>query len=109
MAVIIPIKDNPNHTLLIELESKMYKFWFKFNVLGEFWTMDIYSEDDVLLLAGVKLVANYPLIFANKNILLPPGDFICEISDVAASIVRDSFSSGKAKLLYLAEVELETL
>ena len=109
MAVIIPIKDNPNHTLLIELESKMYKFWFKFNVLGEFWTMDIYSEDDVLLLAGIKMVANYPLIFANKNTLLPTGDFICEISDVSARIVRDSFSSGKAKLLYLTEVELEAL
>lgn len=109
MAVIIPIKDNPNHTILIELESKIYKLWFKFNVLGDFWTIDIYSEDDVLLVAGIKMVANYPLMFSIKNPLLPSGDFICEISDVNASIVRDSFSSGKAKLLYLSEVELETL
>ena len=109
MAVIIPIKNNPNHTLLVELESKLYKFWFKFNVLGDFWTMDIYSEDDVLLLAGIKMVANYPLIFANKNTLLPTGDFVCESPDIYARIVRDSFSSGKVKLLYLTEAEVAAL
>jgi hypothetical protein len=109
MAIIIPIKNNANHTLLVELQSKIYKIWFKFNVLGNFWTMDIYSEDDILLLAGIKIVANYPLIFSNKNSLLPTGDFVCETSDISAKIVRDSFSSDKAKLLYLTEAEVETL
>lgn len=109
MAVIIPIKDNPNHTLLIELESIIYKLGFKFNTVGLFWTLDIWTEDDVLLLVGIKMVPNYPLIFSHKKKLLPQGDFICETSDVSARIVRDSFSSGKAKFLYLTAAELAAM
>lgn len=109
MAKIIPIKDNPNHTLLIELDSKIYKLGFKYNTVGAFWTMDIFTEDDVLLICGVKIVPNYALLFSHINSALPEGDFICEVSDVNSRIVRDSFSSGKAKLLYLTQDELETL
>lgn len=109
MALIIPIKDNPNHTLLMELDSKIYKLGFKFNSVGLFWTLDIWTEDDVLLLAGIKMVANYPLIFSHKIKSLPTGDFICEISDASARIERDSFSSGKAKFLYLTADELASM
>jgi len=109
MATIIPIKDNPNHTILIELELKIYKLAFKFNSTKLFWTMDIYAEDDTLLLSGIKIVPNYPLNFLYKNSLLPNGVFMCEISDKSARIIRDSFSSGKAKLLYLTQDELKTV
>lgn len=109
MAKIIPIKDNPNHTLLIELDSKIYKLGFKYNTVGLFWTMDIYTEDETLLLAGIKIVPNYALLFSHINANLPDGDFICEVSDINSRIIRDSFSSGKAKLLYLTQNELETL
>ena len=109
MAVTIPIKDNPNHTILIALDSKIYKLYFLFNTGFEFWTMDIYTEDELLILSGVKIVANYPLIFSHINSELPSGDFICEISDTESRIVRNSFSTGKAKLLYLTKDELQTL
>ena len=109
MATIIPIKDNPNHTILIELESTIYKLAFKYNTTKVFWTMDIYTENDVLLLSGVKIVPNYPLIFSHKNSLLPNGDFVCEISDKSATIIMNSFSSDKAKLLYLTQDDLKTL
>lgn len=109
MAKIISIKDNPNHTILVELENKIYKLYFRYNTVAEFWTMDIYTENDILLLAGIKIVQNYPLIFSHINSDLPPGDFICEVSDVTSRIVRDSFSSGKAKLLYLTQDELTSI
>lgn len=108
MAIIIPIKDDPNHTLIIELESKIFKIWFKFNSVGDFWAMDIFSEDDILLISGIKIIPNYPLIFSNKINFLVSGDFVCEIYDINQRITRNSFSSGKSKLLYLNEVELET-
>lgn len=106
MAVIIPIKDNPNHTLLIELGSKIFKLHFKYNVIAGFWSMDIYTEDDSILIYGVKIVANYPLLFYHKNSAFPSGDFICEIADKSATIKRDSFSSGAAKLLFLTKDEI---
>jgi len=109
MGLIIPIKDNPNHTLTIELESSIYKLGFLYNSLGGFWSMDIWNEDDEILLLGIKIVANYPLTFPYRNVSLPPGDFYCEIADIEASIGRSSFSSGEAKLLYLTQEEIEDI
>jgi hypothetical protein len=109
MAVIIPIKNNPNHTLIIELESVIYKLGFLYNVEGAFWSMTIWDENDNLLIAGIKIVANYPLLFSHINSSLPPGDFYCEIADTSASINRTAFSSGEAKLLYLTQEEVETI
>jgi hypothetical protein len=109
MAIIIPIKDNPNHSITIELESTIYQLVFRFNTVNEFWTMDILTEDGVALLNGIKIVPNYPLIFTHKNSLLPNGDFIAQIADSSARITRNTFSNGSAKLLYLTQDELKTL
>jgi len=109
MAVIIPIKNNPNHTLVIELESIIYKLGFQYNVQGAFWAMTIWDENDSVIIAGIKIVANYPLLFSYKKSSLPDGDFYCEISDKSASINRTAFSSGEAKLLYLTQTEIETI
>ena len=109
MAIIIPIKNNPNHTITIELESLIYKLGFLYNTEGGFWTMTIWDEEDNLLLSGLKIVANYPLLFLHKNDSLPSGDFYCEIADTQASIGRNSFSSEEAKLLYLTEEEFATI
>ena len=107
MAIIIPIRDNPNHTFTIELEAVIYKLGFLYNTVGDFWVLDIWDEDDVLLIAGIRIVANYPLLFSHVNSTLPPGDFYCEIADIKALINRSSFSSGAAKLLYLTQEEIE--
>jgi hypothetical protein len=109
MAIIIPIKDNPNHTITIELESVIYKLGFVYNTEGAFWSMTIWDEDDNLLLSGIKIVANYPLLFSHKNNSLPTGDFYCEIADTQASINRNSFLSGEAKLLYLTLEEVQSI
>jgi hypothetical protein len=109
MAKIIPIKDNPNHTLIIELDSKVFKLWFLYNSEGDFWAMSLYDEDDNLLISNIKMVANYPLLFTHRNTSFPSGDFYCEIADTSATISRDSFSSEEAKLLYLTQEEIELI
>lgn len=104
MAIIIPIKDNPNHSLKIELEKVLYKLDFIYNTYFNFWSMSIFDEDDNLIVAGVKIVANYPMI-SHLNKL--KGDFICQIANTKAEINRTSFSGSEAILLYLTEAEIE--
>lgn len=104
MSIIIPIKDNPNHSLKIELEGVLYKIDFIYNTTNSFWSMSIFDDNDNLILAGIKLVANYPLISQYNKL---KGDFICQISDIKTSIIRNSFASNAAILLYLTEAEIE--
>lgn len=109
MATIIPVRENPNHTILINLDSITYKFWFLYNEAGEFWTISIYNEEDTLLISDVKIMPNYPLLFPYKNIELLKGDLYCEISDVSKSINFDNLTSGEAVLLYLSKEELQEI
>ena len=105
MANLIPIKDDPNHTFTINLDSKLLKLEFLYNSLFDFWAMTIYNDLDDTLIAGVKIVPNYLLLYNNKASGLPSGDFYCEISDFSSSIGRNSFSSKEANLLYLTKEE----
>jgi len=109
MAIIIPIKNNPNHAFTIELDSKIFKILFLYNSMGNFWSISLYDDDDNILISNIKLVANYPLLFRHKNINFPLGDFYCEITGVSAEITRNSFSSGEANLLYLTQEEIQLI
>lgn len=106
MAILIPIKDNPNYTLTIELDSKIFKLWMLYNASYDFWAMSLYDEDDNLLISNLKLVPNYPLLFSHRNMSLPSGDFYCETSGEVVNIGRNSFSSKESNLLYLTQEEL---
>jgi len=106
MAILIPIKNDPNHTLNIELDSKIFKLWFLYNSNFDYWSISLYDENDNLLVSNIKIVANYPLMFTHKNENFPLGDFYCEISDVSGKITRNSFLSQEAKLVYLTQEEI---
>lgn len=108
MSQIIPIKNNPNHTIIINLDDKLYTLWFLYNTYGDFWTLTIYDENDTILVSGLKIVANYPLLNPYKrNTSLPKGNFYCQTSDFKMNIGRKAFADKKATLLYLAENELD--
>ena len=110
MAVIIPIKDNSNHELTIELENIIYRLYFLYNEKFDYWSMSIFNEDDDLLLSGIKIVPNYPMIYYLNNRVDITGDFYCEISSKkTSSITRNSFVSGEANLLYLTDEEVATI
>tara|TARA_R110000782_G_scaffold115789_1_gene205882 strand:+ start:404 stop:730 length:327 start_codon:yes stop_codon:yes gene_type:complete len=106
MAIIIPIKNNPNHTLTIDLDSKIFKLWFLYNTIGSFWTFTLYDNEDNILISNIKILANYPLLFAHRNIDLPSGDFYCQTTDITKTITRNSFASSEAQFLYLTSEEI---
>ena len=105
MAVIIPIRDNPNYTLSIELEGAVYRIGVLYNARNDFWSLTLWDNNDILLVAGVKIVPNYPLLYNFKNELLPSGDLYCQVSDINVNITRDSFVTRDAVLLYISNEE----
>jgi len=106
MSLIIPIKNSPNHTIFIDLDAITYKLEFLYNSVANFWSMSIYDDDDNLLIAGVKIIPNYPLLTQYVNSSLPQGEIICEVSNTTEQITRDTFVKQEATLLYITESEL---
>lgn len=109
MAEIIQIKNNPNHKIFQSLNDVIYQFIFKYNSKKDFWSFDIYTESGDLIIAGVKIVANYRLLFQYKIKNIPDGDIIAQSSDKNERIGRDSFSSNKCQLIFIPKNELSTI
>lgn len=106
MAEIINIKNNPNHKIYQTLNGIVYQIIFRYNQKFDFWSFDLLKEDGELIIAGIKIVANFRLLFDKKNKNFPNGDIIAQSTNKNLRISRDSFSSGQCQLLFIPENEL---
>ena len=69
------LSQTTDQFLNIELDLNPYILRVLWNERGQFFTLSIYTAEEVPILIGIKMVKNYSLIKRFKNTLLPPGDF----------------------------------
>jgi len=107
---IVPTtSDYPAYSMTVTLEGEVYRLVFRWNVRGAFWTMDVKEQDETVLLAGIKLVANWPLTDRYVNPDLPPGDFMAyDTAGTGLDPGREDLG-GRVLLLYLTEAEVAAL
>lgn len=66
----------PDYSMRTRLDGRNYQLRFLWNMREERWYFDIISDADELLAAGIKIIANRPLIrFYQWDVRLPPGEF----------------------------------
>jgi len=74
---IIPTSSDPYYSMRTRLDGKDYILAFAWNEREERWYLTISDSDGNQLLAGLKLVANWPLLaryHADPNV--PPGELM---------------------------------
>ena len=55
---IIPLETNvANFTQTIMIDGRTWRFDFRWNGRGGFWAFDLYNDVDVLVVAGIRMVA----------------------------------------------------
>ena len=75
--LVIPTDSDPYYSIRSRLDGKDYGLSFAWNDREERWYLSIYDDADNLLLAGIKLIANWPLLrnyHADPNV--PPGELM---------------------------------
>lgn len=55
------------------LDGEEFTFELLNNTRANRWTLNVYAADGDLLAAGVRMVANWPLLMRNTDPRLPPG------------------------------------
>lgn len=106
----IPFKDFPSFTERISLDGVPYRFRFRWNTRGEFWTMDIFSQDSTAIILGVKLVLDYELIANFAWMGLPPGElWAVDTTGSLLTIGRDDLPDGTVQLQYTPEADLVSI
>lgn len=102
--------ESPMFTEEIILDGTPYRFSFKWNTRGEFWSLIIKSADNTIY-GTFKIVLNYEIIsdFPDRN--LPPGQiYAIDTTGNNNVIGRNDFTADRQiKIVYVEKNELETI
>ena len=93
----------------IDLDGELYYIRTQWNAREEAFYMSILDKDEVLLLAGVKLVPDYRLLYQFQGTPgLPPGDFMLSNISSEERLTFDGLGEDMV-LMYITEAELNEL
>jgi len=102
----IPLIDQNSFVVEAGLDDGTYFLRFDWNSEAEFWTMAITDALEAVILQGVVLVPNTPLLANFRHLAVPAGEFIVDAENANLQIGRDTFVTGDARLYYLTEAEV---
>lgn len=100
----IELYDDPDYLISAVLDNVLYFLHLSWNTEGFFWTMSIEDYNHEILISGVKIVPNYPLIRRYSLSGLPPGEFI--VASEASIVSKSDFADQFATMVYVSESEL---
>ena len=75
---IIPFKENAQWKQQIELNNETFILSFKWNALNEYWSMNIYDQNESPLVLGIKIVTQFNLTEQLVQSGMPQGDILCQ-------------------------------
>lgn len=108
--VKLPFLDANDVVFRVTLEGTQYKIRMLWNALGGFWTLSLYTTENVSLLEGVKAAPLYPLLKSYHKAGIPPGELrIVTLDNKLQMPGRTSFADGKASLTYMTEAEINAV
>jgi hypothetical protein len=73
MAVIIPITNDANQELKATLDDSEYFIRLRYNVRGEYWTLDMLTAGKTPIVTGVAIRVSYSLLSRYVDTRLPDG------------------------------------
>ncbi len=105
MALIIPVFDTASFTEQLTIEEVNYRLRLDWNYRGQFWQMSWYDRDLALIVAGIKVVINYPLLGPYKYLPIPQGELLAIDTSEPNLRIEDGDLGTRVNLVYLTEAE----
>ena len=106
MPLIIPFRNLPAFKETVVLDGETFIFSFQYNTRGDYWTMDISDKNQVLLMAGLKVVLGYELIQRYGTREQPAGEiYPIDVTETIERIGRNDLPAP-VEMTYITEDEL---
>ena len=96
--IIITVPDMNDSVSRIVLLGRNYRIRFSYNLVCDYWTFGLYTEQDEPLAIGIKIVPNMALNLFFGLDQMPQGQFLC--MSKLDRIGRDDFKDGKATFAF---------
>lgn len=109
MAVIIKTQFNESSSFIetVTLDNKLYQLYFDWNVRDEHWSMTIRDKNENVLVAGIKIIADYELISMYRYLDIPQGYLVAaDTSGQGLDPGFDDFGT-RVLLMYFSPDEID--
>ena len=104
----IPLSSDTFYDQRVVLDGQEFVRNFTYNQRIDSWYLDILSEAEELLEAGIKLVTDFPLLRKRSNPALPPGELVVQrLSLDVSNVTLEVIENLRVALFYVTEEELE--
>lgn len=107
--LILPTTADPFQQQTMQLDGIKYVMSLSYNQREERWYLSLADDEGVPLISGLKLRANWPLLWRHRyNVRLPPG----EIMAIATTVDKSPptlLELGEGKRCQLTYFERSTL
>jgi hypothetical protein len=102
----IPVLDANDSLLEIELEGDVFFLRMSWNSEGEFWVLSLEDYAYNIIVAGVRVVPNVPLLEMFRHLALPSGEIYAVLLDATRQdLLRTDFADGSAELIYVESTD----
>jgi len=107
MSVLIPCRPDLSHyDMQVVLSNITYTLEFRWNTREGYWYMDIKDETEDPILAGIKVVIEWPLGIRTVDSRRPPGVFFAIDTTNQQRDPGVNDLGDRVKLVYFDESEL---
>ena len=110
MIVIPTTADFPHFRQVVSLNGVTYRLEFVYNGRDASWCMSVYAAGGDVLVSGVRVRADYPLMRQYVSAELPDGVMFCvDVEAARREPGRDDLIDGKFPLVFATSQEVEAL
>lgn len=102
----IPVIDENDSLTEVELDGRTYFLRLSWNSEAEIWSLGIENAANELVVAGIALVPDFPILRPYRHLAVPPGDLLALAPDRRDSISREALPAGDVALIYVSAAEV---
>ena len=106
---VLEVADLNSQAIEATLDDVLFYIVLDWNQSGGYWGMAIRNSAYAIVLDGVAVVPNYPLLYQFRYEDTPAGSLVAASTSgkmTSGYIPRDGFASKKFELIYMTEQDL---
>lgn len=108
--ITIPVRAVADYSIDVELDARPFTMIFKWIFRGQYWTVEFWTREDVLIHGAIKIVPDYDLLLHTRHIAaLPQGRLIVLDLTETGEPIEFADLGERLELAYITEAELAEL
>ncbi|WP_066733534.1 phage baseplate plug protein [Cupriavidus sp. D384] len=102
----LPVSDANDSLIEVELDGMTCFLRLSWNSEAELWSLAIENAYNELIVAGVAVVPDTPLLARFRHLSVPPGELVALVPDRRDAVGREALPAGDVALIYVEASEL---